>query len=138
MAIPTTPMNRLWNGLSPRPTSTVVGSRAEQSALKYLKRKGLRLVRRNYRCRFGELDLIMRDDDCLVIVEVRSRESAGFASPAMTVDERKQRKIARATLAYQSTTARFREWPVRFDVIAILHTEAGPGTIQWIQDAFRV
>lgn len=138
MAIPTLSMNRLWNGLSPRPTSTVVGSRAEQSALKFLRRNGLRLIRRNYRCRFGELDLIMRDDQCLVVVEVRYRVSAGFATPALTVDERKQRKIARATLAYQASTARFREWPVRFDVIAILHTEAGPGTIQWIQDAFRV
>ena len=131
-------MNRSWNGRSPRPTSTVVGNRAERSALKYLQRKGLRLIRRNYRCRFGEIDLIMRDDDCLVVVEVRYRVSAGFTTPAITVDEKKQGKIARATLAYQSGSAEFREWPVRFDVVAILHTEEGLGAIQWIQDAFRV
>ena len=130
-------MNRLWNGRSPRPTSTVVGSRAEQCALKFLQRNGLRLIRKNFRCRFGELDLIMRDRDCLVIVEVRYRLSAEFATPAVTVDDRKQSKIVRATLAFQSVTRRFREWPVRFDVIAILHTEDGPGTIQWIKDAFR-
>jgi len=131
-------MNRLWNGRSPRPTSTIVGRRAERQALKYLQRNGLRLVRRNYRCRFGEIDLIMRDDDCLVVVEVRYRVSAGFATPAITVDERKQRKIVRTTQAYQSGTAKFSEWPVRFDVVAILRTEDGPGTIQWIRDAFRV
>jgi len=95
-------------------------------------------VQRNYRCRFGELDLIMQHADCLVIIEVRYRGSAKFSAPALTVDERKQHKIASATLAFLSGSAKFREWPVRFDVIAIERAENRPGAIQWIKDAFRV
>lgn len=131
-------MNRSWTGRSPRQTSTDTGNRAEDSALRFLKRRGLRLVQRNYRCRFGEIDLVMQDADCLVIVEVRYRESARFSAPALTVDESKQRKIASATLAFQSGSAKYRDWPIRFDVIAIERAEDGPGAIQWIKDAFRV
>ena len=62
------------NGWNRRLTnSQLLGNRAETPTLHYLKIIGLRLVTRNYRCRFGEVDLIMRDDDCLVFVEVRCR-----------------------------------------------------------------
>lgn len=138
MEILTLPMKRLWNGRSPRPTSTAIGALAEERALKYLQRNGLCLIKRNYRCRFGEIDLVMADGACLVIVEVRSRDSVNFVAPALTVDERKQQKIANAALAFLSGAPQFRQWPVRFDVVAILRTANGPGAIQWIKDAFRV
>lgn len=80
----------------------------------------------------------MQHGDCLAIVEVRYRGTAGFTAPALTVDESKQRKIVSATLAFQAGSAKFREWPIRFDVIAIERAENRSGTIQWIKDAFRV
>ncbi len=126
-----------WTGPTPLSTEPVSGACAEKRALKFLQRQGLRLVRRNFRCRFGEIDIIMQDRNCLAIVEVRSRGSAGFESPALTVDEHKQQKIARTTLAFQAQSVHYRDWPIRFDVIAILGTDSGPGAIQWIQDAFR-
>lgn len=80
----------------------------------------------------------MQDDDCLVMVEVRFRASNRFAAPALTVDHRKQQKIARTASVFLAGSTRYRDWPVRFDVIAIERAETGPGAIQWIKDAFRV
>ena len=115
-----------------------LGTRAEGLALRFLEQRGLKRLASNFGCRFGEIDLIMQHGDCLAIVEVRYRGSASFSAPALTVDESKQRKIASATLAFLSGSAKFRDWPIRFDVIAIECTENRPGAIQWIKDAFRV
>lgn len=106
-------------------------------ALDFLREKGLALVTRNFRCRLGELDLIMNDDGCLVIVEVRYRAANRFASAAHTVDFRKQQKIVRATAYYLGRNPRLAEAPVRFDIIAIDGASDGDDRIQWTRDAFR-
>lgn len=86
----------------------------------------------------GEIDLIMQDDDCVVFVEVRYRSSTRFVSPALTVDYRKQRKIAQAAGFFLAGHAFLDDWPVRFDVVAAEGTAGDPVRIQWIKDAFRV
>ena len=109
------------------------GGQWEQVALEWLQGKGWRLVERNYHCRLGEIDLIMRDADVLVFVEVRYRKSAGFGSAVESVDRRKQQKLLLAARHY------LRQWsgaePVcRFDVVAI--SGAGGSAIEWSEDAF--
>ena len=112
-----------------------LGERGENIAYRFLVERGLRPVARNFRCRGGEIDLIMLDRHCLTFVEVRCRQSTGFVRPADTVDFRKQRKIIRTAAMFLSRERRFATFRMRFDVIAI----EGDGTdgICWIRDAFR-
>ncbi len=112
--------------------TAAVGSEKEQLGCRYLEGRGLRLVARNYRCRHGELDLVMRDGDTLVFVEVRFRRSTGFGGAASSVDGHKQQRLALAAGHYlQSHPSPL---ACRFDVLAI-----GAGDhINWIKDAFNV
>ena len=108
----------------------------ESAARRFLQRKGLRFVEGNFRSRFGEIDLIMRDGDALVFVEVRHRRSARFGTAAETVDRRKQRRLIRTAEYYLRRHPALAERPCRFDVIASSTQE---GRIdRWIQDAFIV
>jgi putative endonuclease len=79
----------------------------------------------------------MRDADCLVFVEVRFR-TGRFVLPALSVDGRKQRKLAQAAAFFLAGNPRLAEAPVRFDVVAVERRPDGRETIQWIRDAFRV
>ena len=116
-------------------STRTVGSRAEQLAFQYLVSRGLRPVHRNFRTRGGEVDLIMRDADCLVFVEVRFRQSSGFVTASHTVDRHKQRRITRTAALYLARDRRSAGAPVRFDVVAI---EGASGErVEWIRDAFR-
>lgn len=110
------------------------GAESEAFACRYLEQQGLRLVERNYQCRVGELDLIMRDRDCLVFVEVRSRKRSHFGSAAESVTVPKQQRLLRAARHYLQHSRV--DLPCRFDVIAITH-HRGESSIEWIQDAFR-
>jgi putative endonuclease len=114
--------------------SKTVGSAFEQRALEYLQRQRMYLVTRNFACRGGEIDLVMRDmsdDRALVFVEVRARRSRQFAAAAASIGVRKQQRLIHAAQHYLST------WrgalpPCRFDVIAF-----DAGRIIWLRDAFR-
>ena len=79
----------------------------------------------------------MQDNRCIVFVEVRYRSSTGFVTPALTVDYRKQRKIAQTAAIYLASNTRLGDRPVRFDVVAVKGAAEGPDGIQWIKDAFR-
>jgi putative endonuclease len=119
----------------PRPAdkvSAAVGEAKERLACSYLEGRGLRLVARNYRCRRGEIDLVMRDADILVFVEVRFRRSSRFGTPAETVDTHKQRRLAAAAHHYlqQHPSA----LSCRFDVLAV----GGNDRIDWVRNAFHV
>lgn len=116
-------------------TTATLGTAAEQQALRFLVQAGLKTVTRNFRCRGGEIDLIMLHGKCLTFVEVRYRRSAGFSDPAPTVDYRKQRKILRTAAMFLARHKRYADYTMRFDVVAI--TGADPSTVEWIQDAFR-
>ena len=115
-----------------------LGQSAERRAERFLRAQGLGLVARNYRCRFGELDLVMQEDDCLVIAEVRFRKTGAFVAPALTVDEAKQLKIISATRCFLAEKPAFADYAIRFDVVGIEGTQQDTGAIQWIRDAFRV
>lgn len=106
------------------------GQEAERIACAYLERQGLALVQANYHCRYGEIDLIMREGDDLVFVEVRMRSDAAYGGALESVGPGKRRKLTRTALHYLQ-----RNGPnvnARFDVVAI---EAA-STINWIRNAF--
>jgi putative endonuclease len=104
-------------------------------ALHYLEAQGLTLVTRNFRCRTGELDLIMREGEYLVFVEVRSRRYIRYGTPAESVTRPKQQKLLRAAAFYLQ--GRHLDLPCRFDVVAILRPGGEPH-IEWIRDAFQL
>lgn len=115
-----------------KPAHLAAGESAEQQALETLVAAGLKPVGRNFRCKHGELDLIMKDGMTLVIVEVRFRKSDRFGSALESVTPAKQSRIIAATQFYLST--RKTNASIRFDVVAI----SGNGRIDWIKNAFHL
>jgi putative endonuclease len=109
------------------------GSAGEEAALQYLKSQGLELVLRNYRCRQGEIDLVMLDGNTLALIEVRYRRAAEFGGAAASVDFRKQRRLVTAARYLLATRADLRRYPARFDVVAL---SAMPPHVEWIKHAF--
>ncbi len=95
----------------------------------------MRVIERNFHCRAGEIDLIMRDGDCLVFVEVRYRRSDRYGSPAESVAARKQARLLTTAQYYLQTHPAQRERPMRFDVVAVRPSPQGLH-IEWISDAF--
>lgn len=112
------------------------GQEQEQQACDYLTVRGLQLIKKNYQCKVGEIDLIMRDKETLVFVEVRYRKQNSYGGGLESVTRDKQRKIIR-TAQYYLQTERCEEEPCRFDVVAITPNMAQE-KIQWIKDAFWV
>lgn len=108
-------MPRWWNRL--------FGDRGERLAVRHLKKSGLKIVARNYRNRFGEIDIIALDGQTIVFVEVKTRKSNAVGSPLEAVDESKQSKVIQVAQAYLKER-RLYEYSVRFDVIGIVWNES--------------
>jgi putative endonuclease len=109
---------------------SLLGKSAEARAEAHLAAHGLQPVARNWRCRFGELDLVMRDGATLVFVEVRLRRNAGYGGAAASVTPAKQKKLLAAARLYLAGLASTP--PCRFDVVAL----AGDAITDWIRNAF--
>ncbi|WP_075187291.1 YraN family protein [Teredinibacter haidensis] len=114
-----------------KPTTKSSGEAAEDAALEYLKKKGLKLVCRNYRCKMGEIDLILKHQHSLVFVEVRMRNSNRFGSAVETVTASKQKKIISTAQHYLIEKRLSGNTAMRFDVVGIEGTQ-----FNWIQNAF--
>lgn len=93
------------------------GKEGEQLAVEHLKKKGYKIIERNYRTPFGEIDIIAKDRDYLVIIEVKRRASDIFGEPLLAVNKRKQLKLKKLALYYLKCLGK--EYPIRFDVISI-------------------
>lgn len=113
-------------------TSLARGADAECEAAKYLQQRGLQLLGRNYRCRRGEIDLIMRDGEHLVFVEVRQRSRASHGSPLETVTPSKRKKLICAARHFIAENRISCDQFIRFDVVGIQHG----APVHWIPDAF--
>lgn len=113
------------------------GATWEKLAETYLKDQGLELLKRNFHCRLGEIDLIMLDAGATVFVEVRYRSHRRFGGALETVDHRKQLKIQRAAGIFLSRQPQRACQPCRFDIVGIEGNAQDP-SIQWIQAAFEV
>jgi len=112
-------------------STSAVGADKERLAAAFLKGQGLRLIGRNHRCRFGEIDLIMQEGDQLVFVEVRYRAGTRFGTPEQTVDYHKQRRLCAAASHYLQVHPSV--LPCRFDVVAV----GAQDRIQWFKNAFN-
>ena len=112
-----------------------IGRDAESLAENFLARRGLVPVSRNYRCRRGEIDLVMRDADTLVFVEVRRRTSRAFGGGADSVDAHKQARLVAAAEHYLMANRIGDDHPCRFDIVAI-DGPARSAAVHWISDAF--
>ncbi|MCW7553585.1 YraN family protein [Endozoicomonas gorgoniicola] len=125
------------------------GARAEHLALQHLKANRLKLVARNYACRFGELDLVMLDGETLVFVEVRSRNSQQFGGAAASITPAKQRKIRRTAEHFLQNHRKHQHRHCRFDAVLIINQtdtvtrhvissndERAPKPIEWLQGIF--
>lgn len=108
-----------------------LGTLYEAKAADYLRQRGYRILEKNFRCRFGEIDLICRKDRFLVFVEVKYRGGSSFGTPASAVDVRKQIRISNTASWYLYSHRFPPDTPCRFDVAAV-SAEA----VQIIEDAF--
>jgi putative endonuclease len=109
---------------------SLLGQAAESRAEAFLKSNGLKLVARNWRCRFGEIDLVMQDGPTLVFVEVRLRSRSDFGGAAASVTSSKQKKLLAAARQYLGALKTLP--PCRFDVVAL----TGNTPPDWIKNAF--
>jgi len=110
-----------------------LGQTGEDIAVRHLKDKGYSILHRNFRTPLGEADIIVRDKETLVFVEVKARTSDAFGQPFEAVGYRKQEKLKKIALYYIKHTRT--ESPVRFDVISII-TKNGKEEINHIKEAF--
>ena len=118
-----------------QPTARSIGARWEDAASRYLQGGGLQLVARNFSCRFGEIDLVLRDGEQIVFAEVRYRDNARHGSGTLTVGPAKQAKLVRAAAFYLQAHAKFAGLPCRFDVIGCSGTPDAPA-FEWTRNAF--
>ncbi len=114
-----------------------IGLLGEELALAHLLAQGLTLIHRNYRCKLGEIDLVMLDSFTLVLVEVRCRASNDYGGAAASVDWHKQRKLVKTAEHLLIKRPELRRYPARFDVIAIT-ADADASKVDWIKGAFDV
>ena len=108
------------------------GAQAERLAAQFLQGRGLKLLQQNYRCRYGEIDLILQDADTLVFAEVRLRQHRSFGGAAASIDAAKQGRLIRAAQHYLSTLGHIP--PCRFD--AVLLDSLENSSPEWIRNAF--
>lgn len=113
-----------------------LGLQAEQRAQRYLEKQGFRVVAKNYRSSFGEIDLIVLNQAFLVFVEVRLRTQRNLVSAKESVDWRKQKRIINTAKQFLARNPEFNSKPARFDVIA-LNSNDPKSPIEWIQNAFQ-
>lgn len=111
------------------------GRVVEDAACAYLQRAGLALLARNVDCRYGEIDLVMRDGEHIVFAEVRYRGGASHGGAVGSVDRKKQARVALAARWYLAGRRELATAPCRFDVLAV--SGAPPYRIAWLRDAFR-
>nr|VFJ89177.1 MAG: putative endonuclease [Candidatus Kentron sp. H]VFJ91221.1 MAG: putative endonuclease [Candidatus Kentron sp. H]VFJ97722.1 MAG: putative endonuclease [Candidatus Kentron sp. H] len=119
-------------------SSSERGAWAERLAAGYLCDKGMEILAKNYRCKFGEIDLILSQGITIVFVEVRFRRSLHFGTGAESVDCRKKRRIVRTARHYLQQNPLLRDKPCRFDIVSISLPDKGDTRrgIQWISAAF--
>lgn len=119
-----------------RTANQLLGAAAEQIAAEFLRAQGLEILERNFLRRLGELDIIARDGDVLVIAEVRTRSSDRFGGAAASVDSRKQARLIRAAHQLLQQRRELSKLRVRFDVLVVVEVGDDNPRVEWIRHAF--
>ena len=110
------------------------GRECEAIAARHLEKRGYRILERNFRTSYGEIDIIARDEDFIVFVEVKAKQTARFGNPKAAVTEQKQRKISKVALQYLKSTGQLTS-SARFDVVAV-HPSGDREGIEVVKNAF--
>lgn len=118
-----------------RQSRTALGRAGEEAAARRLTELGYRILARNHRFRFGELDMVAEEQGCLVFVEVKTRTGGGYGSAAEAVTPAKQRQLVRLAAAYLAATGGA-ERPCRFDVVTVEPGPDGKWMCEVIPNAF--
>lgn len=114
----------------------LLGSRGERAAATFLRRRGHRILTRNYRCRAGEIDLICSHGDTLVFIEVKTRSSDRAEDPQETLHGAQRKRIENAARFYLLQCAA-QDRPCRFDVVTVIWPEKGSPRIEHFEDVFQ-
>lgn len=117
-----------------RESTRNMGQQGENMAFSYICQQGYRVVERNYRCPYGEVDLIAKDGEIFVFIEVKSRQSTLFGQPEEAVDFKKRKKLSTVALWYLAEK-KIDNYHARFDVVSILLSKQPP-EIRLFRDAF--
>ena len=112
------------------------GKAAENEAARFLKAKGYKILERNYKNKFGEIDIIAQQNGVICFLEVKARHSLNFGVPQEAVSIRKQRQICRVAVYYLKSN-KLLDRPARFDVLALLYVNSQP-EVSLITDAFEL
>ena len=126
-----------WLKRKPLPPHLQAGRLGEQASRKHLKRQGLKFLTANFRTERGEIDLVMRDGDCLVFVEVKTRSSEEWRRPAAAVDKERRRRLTRAGLDYLSLLKK-PPVKVRFDIVEVLLSDGWVREIRHLPNSFEM
>ena len=121
--------------IKPKPAHLIRGQWAEEEARRFLIQQGLKLKYCNYHSPFGELDIIMKDQDILVFIEVRFRKSDRYGTAAESITVSKQTKIMNTANYYLASNPY--QGPIRFDAITISPDNTGKNHLSWIKNAFQ-
>jgi putative endonuclease len=111
-----------------------LGKKGEEVAIRFLKKNGYQVIKRNYVCKMGEIDIIAKEKDTLVFIEVKTRTSTTFGPPQLAVNPKKQSQMSKVALNFLKEK-RLEDVKARFDVVAILLGPRGE-EIELIRDAF--
>lgn len=112
------------------------GLRYEDRARVYLERQGLQCIAHNFRCRLGEIDLIMCDQQTVCFVEVKYRSSSDFGGAAYSISARQRRRLVKTAEYFLLGKRQFADRPLRFDALLIQRQADGSETFDWITNAF--
>ena len=112
------------------------GKQAEAIAANYLSKQGIKIIERNFHCRFGEIDLIGLTDQYLVFIEVRYRKDEHYMTVFETIDKHKCRKLVTTSEYYLNSHRKYQDMTCRYDVIGITGEISDPA-IEWIKNAFQ-
>ena len=115
-------------------THNETGKFGESLAVDFLKKSGFQILQRNWRYKRAEIDIIAKDDEVLVFIEVKTRTSTNFGEPAEFVTSRKEQLIIDAAAAFMESINH--EWEIRFDVIGVVLQQGSPPDIRHHRDAF--
>lgn len=126
-----------WLGKREKPEHLRRGELGERAAKKYLKQRGLKFLTANFRSARGEIDLIFRDDDCLVFAEVKTRSSEGWTRPAAAVDARKRRLLSQTALDYLRLLKN-PEVKIRFDIVEVLLSDGEVREVRHLPNTFAM
>jgi putative endonuclease len=129
-------LKSFWTGKE-RPVHLLHGELGERAAKKHLRRHGLKFLTANFRSPRGEVDLVFREEDCLVFVEVKTRSSEDWVRPAAAVNKKRRQRLSRAALDYLRLLKN-PQVKLRFDIVEVLLQDGAVHEVRHLPNTFAM